>query len=147
MILTLGVFKARCYIEERTWRAVLRRDPCVYCGSEASGLDHIWPKSRGGSDHWENRVPACRSCDCDKANTPLLMHLWSELAARHHVRRRKYLSPNERRAAIHALRAKIAREFYKGNIRFTGAGRLRFLVRSARPETADAVGQRSENPT
>ncbi len=43
---------------------------CAYCG--ASGvpleLDHVVPRSRGGSDRESNRVPACHRCNQQKGN-------------------------------------------------------------------------------
>lgn len=45
---------------------------CMYCArpSLSSQLtrDHIVPKSRGGTDKWENVVAACRRCNQYKAN-------------------------------------------------------------------------------
>jgi 5-methylcytosine-specific restriction endonuclease McrA len=43
---------------------------CQYCGKRFStprlSLDHVMPKSRGGSDSWENIVCACLKCNVDK---------------------------------------------------------------------------------
>ena len=48
---------------------------CVYCGSgHQLTLDHVRPKSKGGTDSWENLVTACASCNNSKAD-----HLLSEL--------------------------------------------------------------------
>ncbi|WBU37868.1 HNH endonuclease [Homoserinibacter sp. YIM 151385] len=46
-------------------RGVLRRDAqrCGYCGSAASTIDHIQPRSRGGQDTWENLVACCLRCN------------------------------------------------------------------------------------
>ena len=46
-------------------RGVLRRDNsrCGYCGSSASTIDHIMPRSRGGKDSWENLVACCLKCN------------------------------------------------------------------------------------
>jgi 5-methylcytosine-specific restriction endonuclease McrA len=56
-------------------RTILQRDQwtCVYCGHfDPSGksltLDHIRPKSRGGSDANNNLTTACRTCNEAKAN-------------------------------------------------------------------------------
>ncbi len=46
--------------------------PCHYCGQPASGIDHVWPRSRGGDDHPNNRVRACGSCNSTKGNKSLL---------------------------------------------------------------------------
>jgi 5-methylcytosine-specific restriction endonuclease McrA len=55
-----------------TRRAVLARDAwtCQYCGSTKSGLtvDHVIPRSRGGTSTWENIVAACASCNRKKGN-------------------------------------------------------------------------------
>ena len=44
-----------------TRRAVLERDAhaCVYCGHRADTIDHVRPRSRGGSHVWTNVVSAC----------------------------------------------------------------------------------------
>ncbi len=46
-------------------RGVLRRDGhhCAYCGSSATTIDHVLPRSRGGSDTWENLVACCLKCN------------------------------------------------------------------------------------
>ena len=49
-------------------RAVFARDgyQCQYCGREAESLDHVIPRSRGGSHTWDNVVAACRRCNTRK---------------------------------------------------------------------------------
>ncbi len=46
-------------------RGVLRRDGnrCAYCGSSATTIDHVLPRSRGGKDSWENLVACCLKCN------------------------------------------------------------------------------------
>jgi 5-methylcytosine-specific restriction endonuclease McrA len=53
-----------------TRRAVFARDNwvCQYCGSTAENLDHVVPKSRGGTHTWDNVVAACRRCNSRKEN-------------------------------------------------------------------------------
>jgi 5-methylcytosine-specific restriction endonuclease McrA len=43
-------------------RAVFARDEyrCQYCGARADSIDHVLPRSRGGSHVWENLAAACR---------------------------------------------------------------------------------------
>jgi 5-methylcytosine-specific restriction endonuclease McrA len=42
---------------------------CVYCGSKENlTLDHIIPKSRGGTHTWDNLVTACMKCNNKKDN-------------------------------------------------------------------------------
>lgn len=49
-------------------RAVFLRDghACQYCGSTAESIDHVVPRSRGGTHSWENVVAACRPCNSRK---------------------------------------------------------------------------------
>ena len=50
--------------------AVFTRDGqvCVYCGSSATSIDHVVPRSRGGTHTWDNVVAACRPCNSRKEN-------------------------------------------------------------------------------
>ncbi len=55
-------------------RAVFARDShaCQYCGTGAENLDHVQPRSRGGTHTWENVVAACRRCNLRKGDrTPV----------------------------------------------------------------------------
>jgi 5-methylcytosine-specific restriction endonuclease McrA len=49
-------------------RSVFARDGhrCQYCGSAAENIDHVVPRSRGGTHTWENVVAACRRCNAAK---------------------------------------------------------------------------------
>jgi 5-methylcytosine-specific restriction endonuclease McrA len=51
-------------------RGVLRRDGqrCAYCERSASTIDHVLPKSRGGSDTWDNMVACCLTCNNAKGD-------------------------------------------------------------------------------
>lgn len=51
-------------------RAVFARDDhtCQYCGNSAENIDHVLPRSRGGSHTWENVVAACRRCNTRKGD-------------------------------------------------------------------------------
>ena len=51
-------------------RAVLVRDDfeCQYCGAPAENVDHIQPRSLGGTHTWENVVACCRRCNSRKEN-------------------------------------------------------------------------------
>jgi hypothetical protein len=50
--------------------AVLRRDRhrCAYCGGHADTIDHLVPRSRGGTWTWLNTVAACGRCNSRKGN-------------------------------------------------------------------------------
>jgi 5-methylcytosine-specific restriction endonuclease McrA len=55
-------------------RAVFARDAhaCQYCEAPAENIDHVIPRSRGGTHTWENVVAACRRCNTKKGDrTPL----------------------------------------------------------------------------
>ena len=84
-------------------RNIYKRDrfTCQYCGvqpgSEELTLDHVQPRSRGGTSTWENCVLACLECNKRKADrTPTEAHMplrkvpvrptWRPLYARHDVR-------------------------------------------------------------
>lgn len=66
---------------ERMWkippvnrREVLRRDhhSCQYCGSgKHLTLDHVMPRSKGGSHTWDNVVAACERCNSRKGDRTL----------------------------------------------------------------------------
>jgi len=53
---------------------LFRRDHnlCAYCGlffeSKDLTRDHVHPRSRGGSNAWENSVTACKHCNSRKAD-------------------------------------------------------------------------------
>ncbi|RPI90689.1 MAG: HNH endonuclease, partial [Planctomycetaceae bacterium] len=55
-------------------RNIFRRDQysCQYCGAEPGSeeltIDHVLPRSRGGTSTWENCVLACLDCNARKAN-------------------------------------------------------------------------------
>ncbi len=47
---------------------IFRRDGgrCQYCERAADSIDHVIPKSRGGTNDWRNMVAACRRCNSHK---------------------------------------------------------------------------------
>lgn len=52
---------------------------CVYCGAKAEEIDHVIPRSNGGTNSTYNLVASCRSCNEKKSNLTLkafgkLMH-------------------------------------------------------------------------
>jgi len=77
---------------ELSRRNILKRDGfrCQYCGTKSHELtiDHIIPKSRGGSDSWDNLVSACKRCNNKKADkTPeeSELHLIKRPRRPHHI--------------------------------------------------------------
>jgi 5-methylcytosine-specific restriction endonuclease McrA len=84
-------------------RNVFKRDhwTCQYCGSQPGGeeltIDHVLPRSQGGTSTWENCVLACIDCNKHKADRtphqagmklkkPPVRPTWKPLYARNHVR-------------------------------------------------------------
>jgi 5-methylcytosine-specific restriction endonuclease McrA len=59
-------------------RGVLRRDAhrCAYCAGHATTVDHVLPRSRGGSDTWENLVACCVRCNNAKGDRTLEEKGW-----------------------------------------------------------------------
>ena len=52
-----------------TKSAIKARDKtCAYCGGHADTVDHVVPRSRGGTLTWDNAVAACQTCNHRKAN-------------------------------------------------------------------------------
>jgi len=49
-------------------RGVFMRDggTCQYCGRRADSIDHVVPRSRGGTHSWDNVVAACGRCNTAK---------------------------------------------------------------------------------
>ena len=50
---------------------IYKRDSfqCVYCGSNKNlTIDHVLPKSRGGSNRWTNLVTCCGNCNRKKGD-------------------------------------------------------------------------------
>ena len=54
-----------------TRRAVFARDSwtCQYCGTRANlTVDHVIPRSRGGTSSWDNIVASCAPCNRRKGD-------------------------------------------------------------------------------
>ncbi len=54
---------------------VLRRDGgiCVYCGADATCVDHVVPMVRGGGDEMENLVASCTLCNLRKGSKSVFL--------------------------------------------------------------------------
>ena len=64
---TLQGYEVREYLLEKWGRQ------CAYCGAEHTPLeiDHLHPRSRGGSDRVSNLTIACHDCNQAKGNSPI----------------------------------------------------------------------------
>lgn len=52
---------------DRKWRRIraqfLRHNPvCEDCGAPATEPHHRIPRSKGGTDHWDNLMALCKTC-------------------------------------------------------------------------------------
>lgn len=58
-------------LKHRRWRRSLHEltgQRCIYCGERSESIDHVHPRSRGGSSVTENCVPACLACNGHKSD-------------------------------------------------------------------------------
>ena len=59
---------------KRLWRQKIKESwdyKCAYCGSDHKlTIDHIQPRSKGGTDFTKNCLCACHKCNQDKGHTP-----------------------------------------------------------------------------
>jgi hypothetical protein len=65
------------------------RETCVYCGASYPGemvIDHVIPRTLGGSEGLENLVVACPDCNSEKADLG-----WEEFLARRPDLRMRFL--------------------------------------------------------
>jgi 5-methylcytosine-specific restriction endonuclease McrA len=51
-------------------KRVLQRDQyiCVYCNGEATQVDHVIPRAKGGSHDLDNLVACCATCNSRKGS-------------------------------------------------------------------------------
>lgn len=79
---TLFGYEVREYLLEKWGRT------CVYCDAQGMPLevDHIHPKSRGGSDRVSNLAIACHDCNQSKGNMPLASFLQGDTGRRERQR-------------------------------------------------------------
>lgn len=61
-------------VPRSTYETLASSGPCVYCDAKATTVDHVRPLSRGGAEHEENLVPACKPCNSSKG--PKLLTEW-----------------------------------------------------------------------
>jgi HNH endonuclease len=64
------------------WKAMLRGDPCSYCGGRFEAWDHITARHRGGQDVWWNLTATCTPCNSAKRERSLLHFLANSTRSR-----------------------------------------------------------------
>jgi hypothetical protein len=69
-VVMLGIYPSRAFAHNgRIWhkrrRLILKMHDylCVYCGDVATAVDHVIPINKGGTDHPDNLVAACMTCN------------------------------------------------------------------------------------
>lgn len=67
---------------------ILARDnhTCAYCGGEATTIDHIIPKAKGGSDTESNLIACCRTCNTLKSDKALQRIQWINSKYKHIIK-------------------------------------------------------------
>ena len=59
---------------KRLWRRKIKQRwdyECAYCGSDKDlTIDHVVPRSKGGTDFTKNVVCCCHDCNQSKSHTP-----------------------------------------------------------------------------
>ena len=76
LILRLLYLVRQIYRKAVTWskKNVMARDDfkCVYCGAEKKlSIDHVFPRSKGGKNTFENTVASCVDCNNRKGDRTL----------------------------------------------------------------------------
>lgn len=66
--------------DTRAYVAIIRHDPCAYCGGLGGTVDHVVPLSATGRNDWENCTGACERCNKSKYTTSLLDFLLARAA-------------------------------------------------------------------
>lgn len=63
-------YQGASWLDKCTRDLVINRDGfiCRYCGAIADHIDHVYPKSRGGSNEPSNLVCACAHCNLSKSD-------------------------------------------------------------------------------
>lgn len=83
------------YQEWRKRQFALQSGLCYYCDIDLkdtkTNVEHIIPRSRGGTNHKNNLVLACWECNQGKSNRELTLYEKSELRERHESKYLAYL--------------------------------------------------------
>jgi 5-methylcytosine-specific restriction endonuclease McrA len=66
--------------DDDQYLALVRSDPCSYCGEPSDTLDHIVPRYVDDDDDWSNLTAACMRCNTGKGRNSLLVYLGMKLA-------------------------------------------------------------------
>lgn len=112
-------YKGVCVRPEKRLALYLRdKFTCTYCGKDlhdvpdtAITLDHVKPRSKGGTNDPRNLVTTCRSCNSARQDTPLSQYAPERVDVVRRRRRRSY-------TRYHGLaKAMLAQQFSVRDIR------------------------------
>ena len=97
-------YEVREYLLEKWGRC------CAYCGAKQVKLeiDHIIPKSKGGTDKVSNLTIACRECNCKKSNHSIQEFLKNKPALQSQILK-KAETPLADAAAVNSTRKAIVK--------------------------------------
>lgn len=114
---TLRGYEVREYLLEKWGRE------CTYCGKKDVPLqiEHIQPKSKGGSDRVSNLCLACSKCNQKKSNKPIEKFLKNKQSLLHKIERLAKKSLKDA-AAVNATRNKLVKVLEKTRAVFTATG-------------------------
>ena len=115
---TLAGYEVREYLLEKWHRC------CAYCGANNIPLeiDHIHPKSRGGSDRISNLTLACRECNQAKGHQPVDALLAADPKRRQQIQTQAQ-APLKDAAAVNSTRWALYRELQATGLPvITGSG-------------------------
>ncbi len=102
---------------------------CAYCGKENTRLeiDHIVPKSHGGSDRVSNLIISCKECNSKKANGDIQEFLENKPAILSKILTKSKVSLSDA-AVVNATRVAIGRDLRSFNLPLTfwSGGRTKF---------------------
>jgi len=108
---TLAGYEQREYLLEKFNRS------CAYCGAENASLeiDHVHPRSKGGTDKVSNLVLACHKCNQAKGNQPIEIFLRDDPERFNRIKSQLQTSLKET-AAVNATRIKMLKELFKSEL-------------------------------
>ena len=122
---------------------------CAYCNAQGAALEieHIVPKSKGGSNRISNLTLACHDCNCKKGNQSIEAFLEKKPDLLQKILRRAK-QPLKDAAAVNSTRFALANRLQASNlsVEISSGGRTKFnRIRLSIPKThaldAACVGQ------
>ncbi|NEQ80209.1 MAG: HNH endonuclease [Moorea sp. SIO2I5] len=113
----LAGYEVREYLLEKWGRE------CTYCGKQSVPLqiEHIHPKSKGGSDRVSNLCLACEKCNQRKGNKPIEEFLKKKPSLLEKIKT-KAKQPLKDAAAVNATRNKLVKVLWNIKPLITGTG-------------------------